>query len=107
VTLGLPAFFNDFHNSMYAAWTADELHQAIPRDSRRWWCHLVPRGLPTLQLILGLPLGRKKLLLRSGFPWPKEQHPVPKEMRGEWRMLRWSLTFGARRWVPPRREPLS
>jgi hypothetical protein len=67
----------------------------------------VPRGLPTLQLILGLPVGRTKLFLRSGFPWPKEQHPVPQEMRGEWRMLRWSLTFGARRWVPPRREPLS
>jgi hypothetical protein len=40
-------------------------------------------------------------------PRCRQPDAVPPEMRGEWRMLRWSLTFGARRWVPPRREPLS
>ncbi len=103
VARGLPAFFDDFRNSMYAAWTADELHGAIPRDSQRWWCHIVPRGLPTIQIILGLPVGRQKLFVRSGFPWPKDQNPVPPSMRWEWRLLRWSLALGSRRWVPPTR----
>lgn len=100
VARGLPQFFDDFRNSMYAAWTASELYQAIPTDSRRFWIHLVPRGLPTIQIILGLPVGRKKVFVRSGFPWPKDQNPVPKKMLGEWRMLRWSLAFGSRRVVP-------
>ena len=101
VERGLPAFLEDFRNSMYAAWTPGELHEAIPRDSARWWCHIVPRGLPTIQIILGLPVGRKKLFVRSGFPWRPEENPVPREMRGEWRLLRLTLRFASRRWVPP------
>ena len=60
VERGLPDFFEDFRNSMYAAWTANELFSSIPRDSRRIWCHIVPRALPTVQVILGLPVGRKE-----------------------------------------------
>ncbi len=71
---GLPDFFQDFRNTMYAAWTVEELHQAIPKDSRRYWCHIVPRGLPSLQVLLGLPVGRKKIFLRSGFPWSDDQN---------------------------------
>ena len=101
---GLPSFLEDFRNSMYAAWTADELHGAIPTDSNRWWCHIVPRGLPTIQVILGLPVGRKKLFVRSGFPWRPEENPVPREMRGEWRLLRLTLRLASRRWVAPGRD---
>ena len=104
VERGLPNFFDDFRNSMYAAWTAPELFTAIPTKSRRWWCQLVPRGLPTVQFILGLPVGRRKLFVRSGLPWSKEGNPVPREMRSEWRMLRASLRFASRHWVPPGAE---
>ena len=99
---GLRNFFEDFRNSMYAAWTAKELREAIPRDTDRWWCHIVPRGLPTIQLILGLPVGRKKVFVRSGFPWKPEDNPVPREMRMEWRLLRMSLAFASRHMIPPR-----
>ena len=101
VERGLPNFFDDFHNSMYAAWTTSELFSAIPRDSRRFWCHIVPRGLPTIQVILGLPVGRKKPFVRSGLPWSPEDNPVPAEMRGEWRLLRMSLRLASHRFVPP------
>jgi SAM-dependent methyltransferase len=98
----LPDFFDDFHNSMYAAWTPSELYSAIPRDTRRFWCHVVPRGLPTVQIVLGLPVGRKKPFVRSGLPWSPADNPVPAEMRGEWQMLRMSLRLASRRFVPPR-----
>ena len=103
VERGLPDFLEDFRNSQYAAWTAKELHQAIPQDSDRYWCHIVPRGLPTIQVILGLPVGRKRPFVRSGFPWAPEDNPVPPEMRGEWRLLRTTLRFASKRFVPPGR----
>lgn len=101
VERGLPDFLEDFRNSQYAAWTAKELHQAIPTDSSRHWCHIVPRGLPTIQVILGLPVGRKRPFVRSGFPWAPEDNPVPREMRAEWRLLRATLRFASKRFVPP------
>jgi hypothetical protein len=101
VERGLPNFFEDFRNSMYAAWTANELFSGIPRDSRRFWCHIVPRGLPTIQVIFGFPVGRKEPLVRSGFPWLPNENPVPAEMRGEWKMARMSLRIASRRFVPP------
>ena len=55
---GLPNFFDDFRNSMYASYTPEELREAIPRNTARCWCQLVPRGLPGAQIIFGLPEGR-------------------------------------------------
>ncbi|MBN1908770.1 MAG: class I SAM-dependent methyltransferase [Pirellulales bacterium] len=101
VQRGLPSFFKDFHNSMYAAWTAKELRQAVPRDTSRHWCHIVPRGLPTVQFLLGLPVGRRKVFVRSGLPWKPEACPVPREMRGEWRMLRMTIALASRKLIPP------
>lgn len=101
VQRGLPAFFDDFRNSMYAAWTAKELRKAIPRDTDRTWCHIVPRGLPTIQIILGLPVGRKKPFLRSGVPWAPNESPVPKEMGFDWRMVQFTLACASRTFIRP------
>lgn len=103
VERGLPAFLDDFRNSMYAAWTAKELRQAIPRNTARHWCHIVPRGLPTIQVILGLPVGRTKPFVRSGLPWASGDNPVAPALRPEWRLLRMSLRFASRHWVRPGR----
>src|SRR5207302_522595 len=100
---GLPDFLADFRNSMYAAWTAAELRSAIPTTTGRTWYHLVPSGLPTLQIIVGLPEGRRKLFLRRGASWTNASHPVPKEMRAEYTLLKQSLFwFGSRMNVVPK-----
>lgn len=98
---GLQNFLNDFRNSMFAAWTVEELRQAIPRNSKRHWCHLVPRGLPSTQIILGLPIGRHKPLLRGGSPWLPHQCPVPKQMHSEWRILSATLRLGSKTIIAP------
>lgn len=98
---GLPNFFEDFRNSMYAAWTVQELREAIPRDSNRLWCHLVPRGLPTTQIILGLPGGRQRVFVRGGVPWTERNCPVPKGMRFEWLAVRSTLALASRRLIRP------
>lgn len=115
VERGLPAFLEDFRNSMYAVWTPLEFSSVIPRDSRRWWCHLVPYGLPTMQIILGLPIGRRKVFVRRGFPrtenplirecYPRWQQTVsPKwanETLKEWKLVKLTLACASKSMYPP------
>jgi hypothetical protein len=102
---------------MYAAWTPAELHAAIPRTTARYWYHLVPRGLPTIQIVVGLPIGRRRLFVRSG--WTPRTHPVAVEWAPRWRsevsaawaretlsefrLMQLTLKFGGRRVVEPGR----
>ena len=79
---GLPHFFDDFRNSMYAAWTANELRRAIPKETGRTWCQIVPRGLPTVQVVLGLPAGRTRPFVRPGFGL--REHPLIREWYPRW-----------------------
>jgi ubiquinone/menaquinone biosynthesis C-methylase UbiE len=96
--------YDEFRHSMFAAWTVDEFRHVIPRASNRLWCHLAPAGLPTAQIILGLPARRIRVFLRSGLPWPRGQTPVPTEQTWEWKLLRWSLALGSR-WTVAALEP--
>jgi hypothetical protein len=115
VARGLPSFYDDFRNSMYAAWTADELRQAVPKATERVWCHIVPRGLPTIQFLLGLPIGRKRPFVRPG--WSAGENPLVKEWYPRWerepgakwaretltelKMLRMSLKFASQTLTAP------
>ena len=112
---GLEHYFTDFRNSMSASWTPEEMLSAIPSDSERWWCQLVPRGLPTTQVLVGLPVGRKKLFLRRG--WGVKTHPLFREWYPQWERhvsplwakhtlhdatMLWATLFrGSKRMVPP------
>ena len=100
LTRGLPNMFNDFRNSMYAAWTPSELLTTIPRNSSRVWYHLVSMGLPTIQMIFGLPVGRQELLVRKGLPWDPQDCPVPKEIRVEWNLARFTFFSGSKKFIP-------
>lgn len=82
VKRGLQNYFNDFRNSMLASWTPAELISAVPTDTDRWWCHLVPRGLPTTQILLGLPVGRRRVFLRRG--WGVRSNPLISDWYPRW-----------------------
>jgi ubiquinone/menaquinone biosynthesis C-methylase UbiE len=96
VCRGLPRLREEFRQSLRAAWTIEEMRRAIPKQTRRVWCHLVPAGLPTVQVVLGLPWGRHRPFVRGGSPWHPGAAPVPADMRLEWALLRWSLRLGRR-----------
>jgi ubiquinone/menaquinone biosynthesis C-methylase UbiE len=98
---GLGRLLADFRSSLHAAWTVEELRRAVPRDTRRWWCQLVPAGLPVVQALLGLPEGRRRAFVRRGAPWPEGELPVPAQMRCEWHILRAALALGSRHYVAP------
>jgi SAM-dependent methyltransferase len=93
---GLERLQDELRVSMYAAWTAAELRSAVPASSGRCWWHLVPRGLPTLQALIGLPLGRRQLYLRDG----SFNCPMLNRWFSEWKCL-WgaeSIRAGKETW---------
>jgi ubiquinone/menaquinone biosynthesis C-methylase UbiE len=97
---GLSQLYRDFHNSMHASWTVKELREAIPRDSVRPWYHIVPRGLPMLQVILGLPADGTKPFIRRSIPRLSCKGLVPDSMVAELNLLRWSLRLGSWAFFP-------
>ena len=98
--MGIPYFYNQFRDSMYAAWTYSELETAIPKNSRRVWCQLVSKELPTLQVILGLPMGRQEAFVRKGYPWHPDECPVPKNYRLDWFFARMTLFSAKAKYFP-------
>ena len=112
---GLAKFLDDFRASMYAVWTPKELRSAIPKQSARWWVHLVPRGLPTIQVVVGLPVGRDRLFARPS--WGFDDHPLirdwyprwenqvsrgwARETLQDWKLMRLSLLTAGKHWIPP------
>lgn len=82
-------FYEDFCNSMRACWTVDEFKSQMPGQSEsRRWQSVVQRLLPTVQFGIGFPNDGNALRVRSGFPWSKDACPVPKSMRGDWKLFR-------------------
>lgn len=96
-TLGLDNLLDEFHDSIRAAWTVAELQSAVPSTSRRAWWQIVPRGLPLVQVLLGVPAMRNRPLVRPAPVWPEDDHPVPGRMRTDWRLLRTALALGRHR----------
>jgi len=69
ITKGWPAFYDDFYQSMYAAWTTEEMTSAVPRHSPRKWVLLANGGIPTLQILLGFPANQATPFVRGAAPW--------------------------------------
>ena len=91
---GLEAFYSDFRNSIYAAWTPRELASVISHGGNRKWMHFVPVGLPVIQVILAIPREQSKTFVRRGVPWTPNDGPVPVHLWGHWLSLRLALRVG-------------
>jgi molybdopterin/thiamine biosynthesis adenylyltransferase/ubiquinone/menaquinone biosynthesis C-methylase UbiE len=89
---GLSSFYDDFRNSMYAAWTSSELSEGFRLShGQRRWIQVVPRELPSIQLVVGIPVGQLSLTQRSGKPWQADTQPLSKSLRNDYHCLRTSL----------------
>lgn len=103
VELGLLAFNKDFHDSLYASWSENELFQAIPRDTKRKWVQLIPFGFPAFQIIVGLPEGREEVFVSEGLDASIISSLIPKEGASDWRMLNLSFRFAKLKVLNPTR----
>jgi ubiquinone/menaquinone biosynthesis C-methylase UbiE len=89
-----PNFYQSFKDSMFAAWSIKELKTTIPSSSSRIWCHLVPRDLPFVQIIVGLPQNRKELFIhKQGLPGELLRANVPTPFLNEWLMMKMAFSF--------------
>ncbi|GAB5415445.1 MAG: hypothetical protein Cons2KO_30480 [Congregibacter sp.] len=53
----MPALYEDFMNSLAAAWSPRELQLALPQKPSKNWKHFCLSPLPVNQFVLGLPTG--------------------------------------------------
>lgn len=93
--LGLDRLLAEFAASMRAAWTVAELRSAIPLTPGRAWWQIVPRGVPRVQALIGVPASRGRLFVRPPPRWNGDDHPVPLSMRSDWRLLRTAIRWAA------------
>lgn len=98
---GMDFMYSDFYESMFAAWTVEELRSAVPRSGKRKWMHLVVSGIPTLQVLIGFPHGRESVWVRDGFPWSGDSHMLAPGLIPEWWLTRMFLYSGSADEVEP------
>ena len=83
-----PFFLADFQESIFAAWTQQELISAIPKNTGRNWYHLTLRGFPIYQFLVSLPGKNQNLFLRKGIEKKKIQTKLPPSLKGDWVFLK-------------------
>lgn len=79
-----PNMKQDFANSMRAAWLPEDVLSVVPTASPRKWVVAVPKGLPFLQVLVGLPVGRDQLFVREGFNWFTTDLLKSEEAKAAW-----------------------
>lgn len=83
---GLPNYSAPLRLRMEAAWTPGEIESTLgaahPPEGKRRWISIVPRGLPIVQIFVGLPTGRDLYLRPS---WKGKSNPVIREWNRKWR----------------------
>lgn len=98
VRKGMSYFNIDFYNSLLASWRTDEFFTAIPNDSTKEWVQVIPFGVPTFQLLIGIPKGKKELFTHGGLTSSAIKSLIPKESLLDWKMLRLSFKFAKLNW---------
>jgi ubiquinone/menaquinone biosynthesis C-methylase UbiE len=88
---GLPHFHQDFSDSMFASWRPFELAQAVPRNSARRWLQIVPPGLATFQMLIGIPDDQRQVFARHGLERDVLRRLVPPGAEADWRLLQWGF----------------
>lgn len=96
---GLPSFKEDFRNSMYAAWTPTELASAVPVDTARTWSHVVPRGIPFAQFLIGSPRGTVNVFTKRGAIWKSDEIPVTSNDLSDFKMAKLTMAAGSVRLI--------
>lgn len=99
VKKGMNFFNTDFYNSLLASFRPDEFLRAIPGSSTRQWVLIIPFGVPSFQMLIGLPQGQKTLFTFPGLSPSDIKTLIPEESLFDWKMFRFSFRFGRIRWA--------
>jgi ubiquinone/menaquinone biosynthesis C-methylase UbiE len=80
-------FYNDFCNSMRAAWRPSEIAGVLPTSATKAWSSEHQKVIPTVQFAYGVPADNQPRFVNPALSWPEEQHPIPSELRTDWQMF--------------------
>lgn len=94
---GLHKLYEDFRNSMYAAWTPDELCSSVPSARAHQWHYFSVAPLPINQFLFALPYSSNAKNLNTKFHWPGMHPPVREDLRADYKNYRQAL-FASYRW---------
>jgi ubiquinone/menaquinone biosynthesis C-methylase UbiE len=94
---GLHRLYEDFRNSMYAAWTPDELRSGVPSTRTHQWQYFAVAPLPINQFLFALPRSSKAETSNTGFHWPSTEPPVRDDLQIDYKNYRRAL-FASYRW---------
>lgn len=101
---GLPAFHRQFRESLYASWSPQELASAVPGSSRRRWVQILPNGLPTFQMLVGLPSSQNRTYLRPAPASTELRDVIPRHAMFDWTLLSTAFVMGSSRTVQVARD---
>lgn len=101
---GLTYFNKDFHDSLLASWSFEELYSAIPQETNRQWVQLIPFGFPAFQVIVGLPAGQDKVFASKGLAKDLISQLIPSEGKADWEMLKTSFRLAEQRKFFPKQS---
>jgi ubiquinone/menaquinone biosynthesis C-methylase UbiE len=94
---GLHKLYEDFRNSMYAAWTPDELRSSVPATRTHQWQYFAVAPLPINQFLFALPRSSNTKTTNTEFHWPGTEPPVRNDLQIDYKNYRRSL-FASYRW---------
>ena len=94
---GLHKLYEDFRNSMYAAWTADELRSCVPASRTHQWQYFAVAPLPINQFLFALPRSSHTKISNTEFHWPSTEPPVRVDLLTDYKSYRQGL-FASYRW---------
>lgn len=94
---GFEKVYEDFRNSMYAAWTTAELRSAVPLTLTHQWHHFAMVPLPVNQFLFATSRSWRMNKSSSPFPWPDLRPPVREDLQIDYRRYRQAI-LASYRW---------
>ena len=94
---GLEKLYEDFRNSMYAAWTPAELRSAVPLTPTHQWRHFAMVPLPVNQFLFATPRSWQMNKSNKPFPWPDLRPPVREDLQVDYTRYRQAI-LASYRW---------
>lgn len=93
---GLEKLYEDFRNSMYAAWTPAELCSAVPSAKTHQWHHFAMVPLPVNQFLFAKTRSWQKNRPDTAFQWPDSRPPVREDLQIDYKRYRQAILTSCR-----------
>jgi ubiquinone/menaquinone biosynthesis C-methylase UbiE len=96
---GLEKLYEDFRNSMYAAWTPAELRSAAPSAGSHKWHYFAMFPLPINQFLFATSPSWQSNKTSTMFQWPGSKPPIREDLQIDYKRYRQGVFASYRRFL--------